>query len=232
MKLPDVFVGKRFFLGLGNPEILGRGPLEVRGSGYMEGPTITGDPNGQFDVATAAIDGVPAGPTNGLANVMIGQNKNIEMKPIPFYALMVKSFARIKSFLKVDTLLTVKTIKSKIIYTEVLLARSKNFMIPHPDDPNKQLVYACLEGPEHSVYVRGQLKNKDTIILPEVWRNLVDERTITVSLTPVGTHQELIVKRTQDNQIVVGTKPGLPINCYYHVFAERKDIPKLVTEIE
>jgi hypothetical protein len=104
-------------------------------------------------------------------------------------------------------------------------------MIPHPDDPNKQLVYACLEGPEHSVYVRGQLKNKDTIILPEVWRNLVDERTITVSLTPVGTHQELIVKRIQDNQIVVGTKPGLPINCYYHVFAERKDIPKLVTEV-
>ena len=82
------------------------------------------------------------------------------------------------------------------------------------------------------MYVRGQLRNKDTIILPEVWRNLVDERSITVSLTPVGTHQELIVKRIQDNQIVVGTKPGLPINCYYHIFAERKDIPKLVTEVE
>jgi hypothetical protein len=50
-------------------------------------------------------------------------------------------------------------------------------------------------------------------------------------LTPVGTHQELIVKRIQDNQIVVGTKPGLPVNCYYHIFAERKDIPKLVTEV-
>jgi hypothetical protein len=232
MKLPDVFVGKRFFLGLGNPEILGRGLLEVRGSGYMEGPTITGDPNGQFDLATAAIDGAPVGPTNGLANVMIGQNKNIEMKPIPFYALFVKTFARIKGFLKVDTNITTRTIKAKIIYTEVLMARSKNFVIPHPDDPNKQLVYACMEGPEHSVYVRGQLKNKDTIILPEVWRNLIDERSITVSLTPVGAHQELIVKRIQDNQIVIGTKPGLPINCYYHVFAERKDIPKLVTEID
>ena len=231
MKVSDLFVGKRFFLGCGKPELLGRGPLEVRGSAYVEGPEIVGDPTGQFDPTTAATDGAPVGPTNGIANVMIGQNKNTEMKPIPFYALMVKTYARIKSFLKVDTLLTVKTIKSKIIYTEVLLARSKNFMIPHPDDPNKQLVYACLEGPEHSVYVRGQLKNKDTIILPEVWRNLVDERTITVSLTPVGTHQELIVKRLQDNQIVVGTKPGLPINCYYHVFAERKDIPKLVTEV-
>ncbi len=232
MKVPDLFVGKRFFLGLGNPELLGRGPLEVRGSGYLEGPTIHGQPMGQFDPVTAVADGLPVGPTNGTANVMIGQNMNIEMKPIPFYALMVKTFARIKSFLKVDINITARTIKSKIIYTEVLLARSKNFMIPHPDDPNKQLVYACLEGPEHSVYVRGQLRNKDTIILPEVWRNLVDERSITVSLTPVGTHQELIVKRIQDNQIVVGTKPGLPINCYYHIFAERKDIPKLVTEVE
>ena len=124
-----------------------------------------------------------------------------------------------------------KTIKAKIIYTEVLLARSKNFSIPHPDDPSKQLVYACLEGPEHSVYVRGQLKNKNTIVLPEVWRNLVDERSITVSLTPVGAHQDLFVKRTQDNQIVVGSKAGLPINCHYHVFAERKDIEKLVTEV-
>jgi len=232
MKVPDINIGKRLFLGLGNPEILGRGPLEVRGSGYMEGPTITGQPNGQFDPITATIDGLPVGPTNGLGNVMIGQNMNPEMKPIPFYALFVKTFARIRSFLKVDMNITTRTIKAKIIYTEVLMARSKNFVIPHPDDPNKQLVYACMEGPEHSVYVRGQLKNKDTIILPEVWRNLVDERSITVSLTPVGAHQDLIVRGIQDNRITVGTKPGLPINCYYHVFAERKDIPKLVTEIE
>ena len=232
MKVPDIFVGKRFFLGLGNPELLGRGPLEVRGSGYMEGPTIAGQPNGQFDPVTAVKDGLPVGPTNGTANVMIGQNMNPEMKPIPFYALMVKTFARIKSFLKVDINLTTRTIKSKVIYTEVLLARSKNFIIPHPDDKKKNLVYACLEGPEHSVYVRGRLKNKDTIVLPEVWRNLVDEQSITVSLTPIGTHQELIVRGTQDNKIRIGTKPGIPINCYYHVFAERKDIEPLVTEIE
>ena len=42
MKVPDLFTGKRFFLGLGNPEALGRGPTEIRGSGYLQGPTITG----------------------------------------------------------------------------------------------------------------------------------------------------------------------------------------------
>jgi hypothetical protein len=47
MKVPDLFVGKRFFVGEGNPEILGRGPAEVRGSAYVEGPQIVGDP-GQF----------------------------------------------------------------------------------------------------------------------------------------------------------------------------------------
>jgi len=232
MKVPDLFVGKRFFLGLGNPEILGRGPLEVRGSAYLEGPTITGDPNGQFDPTTAVADGLPASPANGLGNVMIGQNFNIEMKPIPFYALFVKTFARIKSFLKVDKLLTVELIKSKIIYTEVLMARTKNFAIPHPDKSGMKLVYACLEGPENSVYIRGRLNNKDTIELPNVWRNLVDETTITVSLTPIGSHQDLMVKRVQDNQVVIQAKPGLPINCYYHIFAERKDVPKLVTEID
>jgi len=232
MKVPDLFVGKRFFLGLGKPELLGRGPLEVRGSGYVEGPLIVGDPNGQFDIKTAAKDGVPAGPQNGIANVMIGQNENSEMKPKPFYALFVKTYARIKDFLKVDKLLTVELIKSKIIYAEVIMAKTKNFVIPHPDKNGKKLVYACLEGPENSVYVRGRLLNNNTIDLPDVWRNLVDESSITVSLTPIGSHQDLMVRRVQDNQVVIQAKPGLPINCYYHIFAERKDVPKLVTEID
>ena len=38
-KLPDAYVGKRLFVGQGNPECLGRGPLEVRGSMYCEGPS-------------------------------------------------------------------------------------------------------------------------------------------------------------------------------------------------
>ena len=91
---------------------------------------------------------------------MVGQSANIEMKTPPFYALMVTTFARIKSFLKVDLLFTTKIIKSKIIYTEILMAKVKNFAIPHPSEKGKTLVYACLEGPENSVYVRGHLKHK------------------------------------------------------------------------
>ena len=221
MKVPDLFVGKRLFVGLGKPEILGRGPTEVRGSGYVEGPIIAGDPS-KFNIPDK----------NELGTVMCGETKNSEMKPIPFYSLFVHTYARIRSFLKVDKLLTVELIKSKIIYAEVIMAKTKNFVILHPDKNGKKLVYACLEGPENSVYIRGRLNNTNVIDLPQVWKKLVDESTITVSLTPIGAHQDLMVKRVQDNQVVVQAKPGLPINCYYHIFAERKDIPKLVTEID
>ncbi len=220
MKVPDLFVGKRFFVGDGRPEILGRGPTEVRGSAYIEGPEIVGDP-GQF---------INPSPTD-LGSLMVGETKNEEMKPIPFYSLFVRTYARIKSFLKVDELLSVKLIKSKIIWTEVLLAKSKNFMIDHPTKENKKLVYSCLEGPENSVYVRGRIQNETIIKLPDYWKKLVDSQSITVSLTPVGSHQDVIVE-SFDNEIVVLKSKDAEIDCFYHIFAERVDIQKLQTEVD
>jgi hypothetical protein len=220
MQFDDLTVGKRLMVGNGTPTILGVGPLEVRGSAYVEGPEIIGDP-GQF---------VSPVPTD-LGTVMCGPTVNSDMKPIPFYSLFVKSFARIKSFLKVDTLLNVKLISAKIIHTEVLMAKSKNFLIDHPTRKGKKLVYACLEGPENGVYVRGRLINSDKIELPEYWTKLVDPKSITVSLTPIGAHQDIIVKRISENKVILQARPGIPIDCFYHVFAERVDIEKLVTEI-
>jgi hypothetical protein len=60
---------------------------------------------------------------------------------------------------------------------------------------------------------------------------LVDPSTITVSLTPIGAHNHLIVKRVQNDQIVIQSQGGMPIDCYYHVFAERIDVPKLEVEV-
>mgnify|MGYP001219028820 FL=1 len=224
MKAPDLYVGKQLQVGAGKPDLLGRGPTEVRGSAFVQGPEMVGDPS-QFP-------GI-AGKGNPFetAALMAGQNGNPEMLPPPFYAFFATTFARIKSFLKVDLLLTVKVIKSKVIYAEVIMAKVKNFAIPHPTLPNTNLVYACLEGPENGVYVRGVLRNNDTIKLPEVWRELVDPRSITVSLTPVGSEQSLVVKRVTNNEVVVQSRPGPPIHCHYHIFAERKDVEKLVTEV-
>ena len=217
-------VGGQLEVGEGKPEQFGRVVTKVRGSAYIEGPEMVGDTS-QFAV-----------PVYERASLMAGQTANPDVaSPAftgpPFYAFFATTFARIKSFLKVDTLLTVKIIKSKVIYAEVIMAKIKNFAIPHPTLPNTNLVYACLEGPENAVYVRGVLKNKDTIQLPEVWKDIVSPNSITVSLTSVGIDQGLMVKRVANNQVVVQAKPGLPIHCHYHIFAERNDVEKLVTEV-
>lgn len=217
----DTYIGKRLFVGEGKPEVLGRAEAEVQGSAYIEGPVIAGDP-GKF----------PPGKATDLATAMFAETKNSMMKPIPFYSLMVQTYARIKSFLKVDKLLSVENIKSKIIYTEVLMAKHKNFVIDHPLKRNKKLVHSCLEGPENGVYFRGRLTNKSEIQLPSYWCELVDEGSITVQLQPIGAHQDIIVKRIGENRIWLQAKGGMPIDCYYHVYAERRDIPKLQTEID
>ena len=111
-------------------------------------------------------------------------------------------------------------------------AQSKLFNIPHPspDKEGKRLLHGCLEGPEHSVYVRCRVTNKKENLLPPYWKDLVDWTTITVSLTPIGSHQSVIVKRFDEGKVYLQSNGGLPIDCFYHVYAERMDIPRLEIE--
>jgi hypothetical protein len=106
-------------------------------------------------------------------------------------------------------------------------ATTKSFVIDHPTKPDMKLRHGSLEGPENGVYVRGRLKS-NKIQLPDYWTGLVDEDTITVNLTPIGKHQNLWVEDIIDNTVIVG---GDNVNCFYTVFAERKDIEKLEVEI-
>jgi hypothetical protein len=114
-----------------------------------------------------------------------------------------------------------------------LLATTKSFIIDHPTKPGMKLRYGSLEGPENGVYVRGRLNDSDTIILPDYWRELVDIDSITVQLTPVGSHQKLYVKSCDNETVVIGNENGLSsnIDCFYTVFGERKDVEKLKVEI-
>lgn len=207
--------------GLAPPIVLGVAEAKVNGTAWIEGPAVVGDP----------IEYAAPIPTE-MGTLMAAPTTNLRMKPTPFYSLFVKYFARIKSFLKVDLLLNVPLISAKIIHTEVLMAKTKNFLIDHPTKDGKKLVYACLEGPENSVYIRGRVRNKTEIELPEYWKNLIDETSITVSLTPVGAHQDIIIKRWDNLKVYLQAKGGMPIDCFYHIFAERKDVEKLITEIE
>jgi len=109
-------------------------------------------------------------------------------------------------------------------------ASPKPFDIKHPSKKEWRLRYACIEGPEVGVYYRGRLKNDTEIILPNYWKDLVHVDSITVQLQPIGAHQDIIVKRWDDEKIYLQAKPGFPINCFYHVYAERKDINPLIVE--
>jgi len=108
-------------------------------------------------------------------------------------------------------------------------ATTKSFIIPHKTQEGKYLQYGVTEGPEHSVFVRGK-SNSHIIELPEEWSWLVDQDTITVNLTSVGESQNLHILDIADNKIIIGSNTTTP-NYHYHIFAERKDVPKLKTII-
>ena len=106
-------------------------------------------------------------------------------------------------------------------------ASSKTFNIEHPTQSGKRLIHGCFEGPEHGVYFRG--KSQDSgIQAPKYWSGLVDIDSMTVDVTPIGPNQSIYVDRIDDNgDICVGSNTTQPLNYFYIVYGERKDIDKL-----
>ena len=118
--------------------------------------------------------------------------------------------------------------------------RPKPFDIKHPTKGDgHRLRYACIEGPEVGVYYRGRLKGKNIIELPDYWKDLVHEDSITVQLQPIGKNQNLVIESFNSAYVVIelGSNQDfltgeILIDCFYHVYAERKDVNPLITEYE
>ena len=118
--------------------------------------------------------------------------------------------------------------------------RPKPFDIQHPTKgEGHRLRYACIEGPEVGVYYRGRLKGKNIIELPDYWKDLVHEDSITVQLQPIGKSQNLVIESFNNAYVVIeiGSNQDfltgeILIDCFYHVYAERKDINPLIVEYE
>lgn len=119
-------------------------------------------------------------------------------------------------------------------------ATTKSFVIDHQEQPGKRLVHATLEGPEHAVFIRGR-SNSLELEMPEYWKWLIDENSITVHLTAIGNANVYFVKKIENNKIYIDfdKKQSLwsklfkdsDINFYYLVNAERKDVDRLQTVI-
>jgi hypothetical protein len=69
----------------------------------------------------------------------------------------------------------------------VVTADIKSFSVPHPTQPDTDIVYACIEGPEAAVYVRGtgHLVNGEAVIsLPDHFASVASPDAMTVWVTP------------------------------------------------
>ena len=112
-----------------------------------------------------------------------------------------------------------------------LYATTKSFVIDHQSKPNHKLRHGSLEGPENGVYVRGRT-DANVIELPEYWTWLVDDESITVTLTSIGKYQKLIVEKIEDNKVYIknASTGKAKIDCFYMINAERKDVDKLIVE--
>jgi len=223
MKVPSLEVGKQLQVGAGEAKALGKGVDMVRGSAYIEGPLQVGDDEA-YDTITATV--------------MIGTEQNTDTKEHPKESLHVKGDVKIEG----DTDQTGEiTASGTVLGGSVkdsggnVLSAKKDFDIPHPTKKGWRLRHVCLEGPEAAVYCRGRVNNRNNVIdLPDYWSGLVDYGTMTVQLTAYGSHQNVIVKRISpiEQRVYLQAQGGMPVDCFYHIMAERKDGEKLTVEYE
>ena len=203
------------------PKALKEKSNEGKHSAYIEGPLQVGNV-GDFSSAEGTVmigkDG-NAGAANALS---IKGNTSQKGNTVQTGNVSITG-----DITKVANISSSATVSAK-----VLTAPSKPFDIEHPSKEKWRLRYACVEGPENGVYYRGRLKNQKKIVLPKYWKDLVVIDSITVQLQPIGAHQDIIVKRWDNENIYLQAQGGLPINCFYHVYAERNDIDKLEVEYE
>lgn len=113
---------------------------------------------------------------------------------------------------------------------------TKTFVIDHPLLPDKQLVHACLEGPENGVYYRGEAVLNNgvaAVTLPEYFEALTRAEGRTVLLTPQFSDDEIIsclaASQVRDGQFRVRSIDGANPSqrFYWEVKAVRADLDPL-----
>jgi hypothetical protein len=113
-----------------------------------------------------------------------------------------------------------------------IVGTSKSFLIKHPTKEGKKLLHACIEGPENGVYYRGK-STSNIIEMPDYWIGLVHIDSMTVDITAIGPNQDIYVDSiSDDGDVTIGSNTEFPLNYFYAIYGERKDIGKLEIEID
>ena len=135
--------------------------------------------------------------------------------------------------LQVNTNLTSPSASITNITGTINVQSWKGFDIKHPNKEGQRLRHICLEGPEAGVYIRGKLTDNNVIDLPDYWVGLIDPESITVSLTQIGSSQDLIVDKIEwGRKVYIRSGNASTINCFYTIQASRIDGEPLIVEYE
>ena len=235
---------------ISKPDGDSRGELSPVGTAILNGPVVCGKVNKTHNdyvgVLNVSSDSVPQHPNRQpvldvkLAGKFDG-NVKIEGNDKTDFALEVSGGSN--QVLKVhgDAIFTA-------ISPQLLSSRFKDkadklpakpFDIKHPIKDGYRLRHVSLEGPESGVYYRGRLKGSNIIELPSYWRGLVHEDSITVQLQPIGKNQSLVIESFSNEFITIEIGANqdfltgeILIDCFYHVYGERKDVNPLLVEYE
>ena len=231
----DMASGGQFCCGVGMSIALGLGDAKIRGSAYIEGPAMIGQ---------ATIFPFP------YATLMVGPNQNSD-SPSPIvpgalcfgvnnpYSLSVSGPSAMMGNVDVQGNVTaainVQAQGDVFGYCgRHVLSNKKDlpFDMPHPNKKGWRLRHVCIEGPEIAVYCRGKVPENGVIELPSFWDGLVNPEDMSISLTPIGSWQELFVKEVRwGKQVIVRNNAGGPINADYYIVARRLD-DDLIVEYE
>ena len=228
MKLDDLQVGGQLLVGTGVYRAIKDGAERINGSAALEGPVVIGAQN-DFGKNTATLmvgETTNEDPDCESPRASLGISGNIPT------AVHAKGGIYLDGDLFVTGSVDCESTGRLESRHKAADASPKKFDIVHPSQEGMRLAHACIEGAEVAIYHRGRVRNEKEILLPDYWKDLVHMNSISVQLQPIGAHQDIIIKRWDTEKIYLQSKSGIPIDCFFHVYAERKDINPLVVEYE
>ena len=232
----DLNVGGQLKVGIGIVPAIGEGPTKVNGSMYAEGPIVMGSatafpwPYGCLNVGPLVNEDNLVPPI--VPGVLCYGTNNP-------YSFAVSGPSALMGNTDVAGNVTAMTnvqaqgeVMSNCGRHVLSLKKDLPFDMPHPNKEGWRLRHVCIEGPEIAVYCRGKVPPNGIINLPSFWEGLVNTDDMSISLTPIGSWQELFVKEIRwGKQVIVRNNAGGPINADYYIVARRLD-DDLVVEYE
>jgi hypothetical protein len=113
------------------------------------------------------------------------------------------------------------------VYGDIEKTGSVSFVEDHPTDPNKEIVYVCLEGGETGTYTRGSallIDGEAVVQLPEHFSMVTSAEGLTVQVTPTSECKGLYIVSKSPTEFVVKELSGGTSDATfdYHVNGVRK----------